>query len=934
MNKRRQLGLGFGVYQMRATKTARDRLCGVACIALATGLAAPAAHALPYGINAHVPSSQLIAAAAAAGLEWVRIDLNWDAVQPSAGQFDWTVYDALVDAAEARGLNIYATLGSTPAWATKGPPATGVPSDSQAWYTFCFRAAQRYRGRIEYFGLWNEPNLSTFWAGDRNQYIEVILKTGSRAVHDANPRAKVCGPELAHLDSANWDGWLLDVLGRASDYLDVVTHHIYPTNANPASVVQALTRDRQHSWEPRSVREVLRMGGWQRLPFWLTETGYDSHSPEKVGETIQALFVSGLLSQLFGPSRSVDWVQKVFFYELSDDPQNPGSTWGWLGPPPDYRQKPAVAAYGGFATQTAVDDAEVVSASMPAVLRPGEQVAVSVTVRNTGTTTWTGDANYHLGAVGDHDTFAAPRQDLGPGDSVRPGGVTTFTFRFLAPAEAADAGDRYLTRWQMVRDGFWWFGGLSAQSVAVTTTYTVRQVMHLPAIANSAGLNGTRWRSDLSLFNAGPEPAEFSVVALEQGQDNSWPLMARLTLAPGMQQRINDVLASLFRLTGTVALRLDVVRGNLFPVARSYTPSGNGTCGQGLPELSSASAVGFGNAVRLVGLLYSADRSSGSRTNLGFLNLASQPITVQVDLFADDATTVGSVTYDLPPFGFRQVTDIYRVVAAADVVNGTASVQTLTPGTAVIAYASVVNNQSGEATLIAPPAPADEPLIIVTAAHNAGLQGSLWRSDLELFNPGPDPATFAVELLTSGTAARPPAAPVTLQGMSSARVPDVVGSLFGIEGSGALRITPGSSTAAAFSTTYNAGSPGRLGQAVPAALQSDAAVFGEEVRLLQLSGSADRATGFRTNIGFVNVSGLPITVEVDLYRSPSTAVGTLTATLAPLEWRQITDVFRLVSAEVNDGFAVVRLAKPGGRFLAYASVIDNASGDPFLVQGR
>jgi len=306
---------------------------------------------------------------------------------------------------------------------------------------------------------------------------------------------------------------------------------------------------------------------------------------------------------------------------------------------------------------------------------------------------------------------------------------------------------------------------------------------------------------------------------------------------------------------------------------------------------------------------------------------------VEVDLFAEDAAPLGTLSLELPAYGFRQVTDIYRAVGAPDVTNGTASVRTLTMGTAVIAYASVVDNRSGEPMLIASAAPADEPLIIVTAAHNRGLLESLWRSDLELFNPGPEAATFAVELLTPSSAPRTAAAPVTIAASASFLVPDVVGTLFGLDGGGALRITPGAGHAVAFSTTYNAGSVGRLGQGVPAALQSDAAVFGQEVRLLQLAGSPDRSTGYRTNVGFLNVSGLPITVEVELFRSPSIWVGTLTATLAPLEWRQITDVFRLVSAEVDDGFAVVRTTTPGGRFISYASVIDNASGDPILVQG-
>ncbi len=903
------------------------------CLALVTSLAAVVASALPYGINAHIPTPEQLGLVAGMGVEWVRIDLRWDYVEPARGEYDWSTYDAIAEAAAVDGLKVYATLSSTPAWATAGTPSSGVPNDAQAWYDFCFRAAQRYRGRIEYFGLWNEPNLSRFWAGTRAQYVEIVLKTGSRAIRAANPRAKVCGPELAHLESADWSGWLGYVLGQASDALDIVTHHVYPSGTDPGSVIDALTRDRGYSWEPHSVHEILQNASWFPRPFWLTETGYNSQSPNYLGELAQSSFLSDLLQRLFFPDRSVDFVDKVFIYELSDDPGYPGDTFGILGPPPDYRKKAAYYAYQRFATGAAVDDAEVVGASLPAVLRPGEQVDAKVTVRNTGTTTWTETNGYRLGVVGDHAIFAAVRQRLASGEAVPPGGLATFTVPYVAPLDESLDGLAEVTRWRMVREGVWWFGDTPSQRTTLTTADRIVNSLYVPGMANGVGLKGTRWHADLWIYNAGPEPAEMTVVALEQGKDNSTPRAAELTVPPGAQRRIDDVLGSLFGLVGTAALRLDIVRGDVSAAGKSYTPSGGGTYGETVPALPPGSAVGFGSSAALRGLAYSEDRSAGSRTNLGFVNPTSLPITVQVALFGDDSVQAGTLTYDLAPFGFRQANDVYRAAGSPDVTNGSATVRTVTSGGSVIAYASVVDNISGEPTLVTPSESTDEPLVVATAAHNNGLQGSRWRTDLQLFNPGTDPAGLEVELLPAGSSPAPPAATLDLPGLDGAFLPDVVSQVFNFVGSAALRITPRTGAAAAFSTTYNVASPGRPGQGVPAARQSEAALFGEEVRLVGLSGSADPASGSRSNIGFVNVSDLPVDVKIALYRSPSTPVGTLTATLAPLEWRQLTDVFRLIGADVDDGFAIVTTSTPAGRFLTYASVVDNASGDPVLVRG-
>ena len=49
----------------------------------------------------------------------MRIDFVWAYVETSRGAYDWSVYDAIAAAAQARGLEVFATLDYTPAWATQ-----------------------------------------------------------------------------------------------------------------------------------------------------------------------------------------------------------------------------------------------------------------------------------------------------------------------------------------------------------------------------------------------------------------------------------------------------------------------------------------------------------------------------------------------------------------------------------------------------------------------------------------------------------------------------------------------------------------------------------------------------------------------------------------------------------------------------------------------
>jgi polysaccharide biosynthesis protein PslG len=446
-------------------------LAAAALLAALAALAVRPAAASPYGVNVHAPQGAqlgfVLDQVRGAGIGWIRIDLVWSDVETAPGVFDWSVYDALATAAEARGLSVYATLAYTPAWATHGPPTTGVPDDPGTWADFCARAAQRYASSIQYWGLWNEPNLSRFWSGTRQQYIDDILIPGADAIHGANAAAKVGGPELAHISSSQWFYWLRDSLNQAASRLDFVSHHVYDSDGDGA-VTNRLTGATPFGGDPDlwtlidpSVKEVLQNTGWWGRPFWLTETGWQSG---EVSEATQAAYYTGLLNAWFTGQRGQGWVGQLFFYEI-EDPTGSPTTWGILRA--DGSQKPAYVAYQNFITAHTfkpTDDAQLVAADLPTSMETGQTISVRLTFKNTGASIWTEAAEYRLGAANDQDPFAAARQFLAPGESVAPGQQATFTFALTAPANPGT----YHTQWQMLKEGVERFGAIAAQDVVVT----------------------------------------------------------------------------------------------------------------------------------------------------------------------------------------------------------------------------------------------------------------------------------------------------------------------------------------------------------------------------------------------------------------------------------------------------------------------------------
>ena len=288
--------------------------------------------ASPFGINSHVPDRALIEKIAEVDIAWIRCDFNWFMIEPNANQWTWAIFDTLTAAARDNGLNIFATLAYPPSWANNGGTHHDPPSRTEDWEDFVFTTVNRYKSTIKHWGMWNEPNLEHFWTGTRQQYIDSILIAGHKAAKRADSACFVIGPELAHLQSGQFDEWLRDVLTQAAGYIDIISHHCY--NDDVKTIMRRLAGP-TYFWEPQAVRKIIIDAGAGDKEFWLAETGWHT---DEVSERVQAdNYVELLDSMLATP-----WWHRTFFYEIRDDP-NIADKWGILTS--DTKPKEAYTVY-------------------------------------------------------------------------------------------------------------------------------------------------------------------------------------------------------------------------------------------------------------------------------------------------------------------------------------------------------------------------------------------------------------------------------------------------------------------------------------------------------------------------------------------------------------------------------------------------------------
>lgn len=235
-------------------------------------------------------------------------------------------------------------------------------------------------------------------------------------------------------------------------------------------------------------------------------------------------------------------------------------------------------------------------------------------------------------------------------------------------------------------------------------------------------------------------------------------------------------------------------------------------------------------------------------------------------------------------------------------------------------------------------------IYVPASAHAGGANGADWRTDLQIHNAGASATTATIALLARDSAnLSPDTRSVAVAAGGSVRLPDVLLGTFGFTGAAALRVTSTSTRLVVTSRTYNlvgAGAAGlpqgaSFGQFVRGVPEETGIAYGEEGRLIQLT-QRDASSGldFRTNVGFVNLGSGTIEVQIGLYRADGTYLGTRSGEetrLRGFEFRQITEIMKPYGTTA-DGYAVLRTTTPGGRFLAFATVIDNhLSGDPVFM---
>jgi len=219
-----------------------------------------------FGINIHFvePAPGEMAALAATGVRWVRMDFSWAATERIKGEYDFSAYERLLAALDSSRLHpIWILDYSNPAYDQGVSPASDEAREAFAHWAAS--AAAHFSGRGVLWEMYNEPDWR-FWTPKPNttDYIKLALATGE-AFHELAPGEKLIGPASAIIDPP-----FLEACFRAGllNYWSAVSIHPYRSASAPETVADDL----------RQVRLLIRKYAppGKTIPIIVSEWGYSA----------------------------------------------------------------------------------------------------------------------------------------------------------------------------------------------------------------------------------------------------------------------------------------------------------------------------------------------------------------------------------------------------------------------------------------------------------------------------------------------------------------------------------------------------------------------------------------------------------------------------------------------------------------------------------
>lgn len=282
--------------------------------------------------NSTADQDKILARIIESGAEWIRCNVAWNAIEDKGkGQINagnLANYDYGITKALAAGVKVLLTPYGCPFWASGDPNKVSgggwpndkyqvnwKPANNQDYADFCKFLVGHYKPKgIEYFQVWNEPNLIWFWpSGPKaSEYVE-MLKAAAPVIRNAGGKV-VCGG----MSSNDYVFVEQMYAAGAKGHFDVMALHPYSCGESPENSWGYPRLDKGCFPAFQEVRKSMLAQGDDK-PIFFTEFGWSTATAEEWGCGRSDTVVGDYIKRTYDYLEQFPYVDATFYYQLRNN---------------------------------------------------------------------------------------------------------------------------------------------------------------------------------------------------------------------------------------------------------------------------------------------------------------------------------------------------------------------------------------------------------------------------------------------------------------------------------------------------------------------------------------------------------------------------------------------------------------------------------------
>lgn len=171
------------------------------------------------------------------GIKWARIQSGWQRTEIEKGVYDFNWIDSVIDNLIKRGIEPWVCLCygnqlyddlAKKVFGAVGCPPIFTAEQKNAWKNYVKAFVNRYKGKIRYYEVWNEPDGEWCWkTGVSGTELGLFTIDTAKAVKEADESAKVIGGVICKRDLSFLNEAFKTGMG---DYIDYISFHEYTSD--------------------------------------------------------------------------------------------------------------------------------------------------------------------------------------------------------------------------------------------------------------------------------------------------------------------------------------------------------------------------------------------------------------------------------------------------------------------------------------------------------------------------------------------------------------------------------------------------------------------------------------------------------------------------------------------------------------------------------